>query len=506
MSSNHDSESKRAPAAHALPEHDRQRLRKNARSLILVVDDTPTNIKLMQSILVPAGYEVITASNGPSALVLAQSAQPQLILLDVKMPGMDGHAVCSQLKANASTRHIPVIFVTSVDDAESETRGFSLGAADYITKPIQVPVVLARVKAHMALYSQRRRLEGMFRDVMEFAPDAFILADMQGSILHVNARTEQLFGYRREELIGRQKSTFIPPRLHPELAHFRASSIQQPLGGMTSISLQCLRKNGSEFPCDINLSTLETNRGRLLMAVVRDISAHQQAEQALSESQQRLRELAAQTEAMREEERKHIAREVHDELGQVLTALRMDMSLLGMRYGSENPALLDKLSGMKGLIDRAIQGVRNVAVNLRPAALDMGLVPAIEWLCSEFTERTTVPCKLHTLEENISLDETRHVVLFRIAQESLTNILRYAQASQVDVSIGHHGPALRLEVRDNGCGFDTTKITEMKSFGLLGMRERALALGGELEILSLPAQGTRIRVTIPIDNNSKDPS
>jgi signal transduction histidine kinase len=178
------------------------------------------------------------------------------------------------------------------------------------------------------------------------------------------------------------------------------------------------------------------------------------------------------------------------------------MSLLGMRYGAENPALLDKLSGMKGLTDRAIQGVRNVAVNLRPAALDMGLVSAIEWLCSEFTERTAVPCRLHTRDDNITLDETRHVVLFRIAQESLTNIVRYAQASQVDVSIGHHGPALQLEVRDNGCGFDMTKISEKKSFGLLGMRERALTLGGELEIRSTPAQGTRIRVTIPIDNTT----
>jgi PAS domain S-box-containing protein len=494
-----------APADRAPPDQDRRSLRKNAKSLILVVDDTPTNLQLMQSILELAEYEVITASNGPSALVLAQSAQPQLILLDVMMPGMDGYAVCSQLKANAATRHIPVIFVTAVDDAESETRGFALGAADYITKPIRVPVVLARVKAHMALYGQRRRLEGMFRDVMEFAPDAFILADMQGNILHINARAEQLFGYRREELIGVQESILIPLRLRPEHGHFRASYLQQPLGRMTGISLQCLRKNGSEFPCDINLSSLETNRGRLLMAVVRDVSAHQKAEQALSESQQRLRELAAQTEAMRENERKHIAREVHDELGQVLTALRMDMSLLGMRYGTQNPALLDKLTGMKGLVDRAIQGVRNVAVNLRPAALDMGLVPAIEWLCSEFTERTAVPCQLHTLEENISLDETRNVVLFRIAQESLTNIVRYARASQVDVALGHHGNALWLEVRDNGCGFDMAAAAEKKSFGLLGMRERALALGGELEIRSTQAQGTLIRVTIPIDNpNSKD--
>jgi signal transduction histidine kinase len=235
------------------------------------------------------------------------------------------------------------------------------------------------------------------------------------------------------------------------------------------------------------------------MAVIRDISGYQKAERALNESHQRLRDMAAQNEAAREEERKHIAREVHDELGQVLTTLRMDLSLLGMRYGTLNPDLLEKLKAMKGLVDCAIQGVRNVAVNLRPAALDMGLVSAIEWLCRDFTERTAVHCVLDIQEENLSLDDTRNVVLFRIVQESLTNITRYAQASRVDVTLGRCCDELWVEVRDDGCGFDPTS-TSKKSFGLLGMRERALALGGQAYINSVLKQGTTIRVTIPIHN------
>lgn len=491
-----------APAPASDDPHDSAlcNMRQDAKSLVLIVDDTPASLLLMQAILVSAGYDVLTASNGPAALELAQAAQPQLILLDVKMPGMDGYAVCSHLKERAATRHIPVIFVTGVDDVQSETRGFTLGAADYMTKPIRVPVVLARVKAHLALYGQRRRLEGMFRDVLEFAPDAFILSDIQGKIVHINAQAEQLFGYGRKELIGLTTKVLFPHHLHRDHENIRNRYIQQPLGRMTGISLQCLRKDGAEFPCDINLSSLETDRGRLLMAVIRDISVHQQAEQALSDSQQRLREMAAQNEATREKERKHIAREVHDELGQVLTALRMDISLLGMRYGTQNPALIDKLTSMKGLVDRAIQGVRNVAVNLRPAALDMGLVPAIEWLCSEFTGRTGVPCILKAQEENISLDDTRSVVVFRIAQESLTNITRYAQASRVNVALGRRGTNLWVEVRDNGQGFDLAAAAARKSFGLLGMRERALALGGQVHVNSVLGQGTTIRVTIPLRN------
>jgi len=248
--------------------------------------------------------------------------------------------------------------------------------------------------------------------------------------------------------------------------------------------------------------------GTVLSAVgiTQDITERKNAEAAmftlnrdLSESRQLLREKAAQREARREDERKHLAREVHDELGQVLTALRINLSLLGMRFGPLEPALIDSVQDSKALVDRAILGVRNVVVNLRPTALDMGLVSAVEWLCSEFTRQTNTACALHATQENIDLHETRAVVIFRIVQESLTNITRYAGASQVDVTLGQFGNELRVQVRDNGVGFDLESASKKKSFGLLGMRERALALGGQVDIASTPGHGTVIDVAIPID-------
>lgn len=456
-------------------------MRQPSRPVVLVIDDGPKNIKLMEGILVPAGYAVISADNGAMALEMAQSALPDLILLDVMMPGMDGFAVCKKLKDNEKTRNLPVIFVTARNDMEAETRCFALGAVDFISKPVNMPVVLARVKMHLAQEGQRRNLEGMFKDLIEFAPDAFLLCDHDGTILRINRRAEQLFGYRREELVGRSVAVVILNRL------------------ATGSNADCVRRGGGLFPADINVSPLQTHDKSLVMAVVRDVADRQKVERSLAESRGQLRRLVTQIEAAREVERKHLAREVHDELGQLLTGLRMDMSLLEMRFGAQNPDLAEKVQIMKSLLDRAIQGVRNVVTNLRPTALDMGLVAALESVCTEFTERTGIDCVFHTFEQAVDLDEARAVVVFRIVQESLTNIMRHARASHVSVTLGLDGNTLGVEVQDNGQGFDITVGPAATSFGLLGMRERAHGLGGRFDIISAPGQGTVAGLTIPFD-------
>ncbi len=473
-------------------------MRQNTQSVVLVVDDVPENVKVLRSMLVTADYRVLTATDGPTAIQIAQASQPDLILLDVAMPVVDGYAVCAQLKAMESTRHIPVIFVTARNDSQAEALGFEVGAVDYITKPIMLPTVLARVKAHLALHDRQRRLEDMFRDVIEFAPDAFVLSDMEGNIVQVNTRAEQMFGYSRDELTGLAVEVLIAPALRPRHQTLRTRFVREPRRLMTTAASPCLRKDGTEFLAEVNLSPLETRSGLVLMAVIRDVTQRHNAEIELSDSRQRLRELVAQNEALRESERKHIAREIHDELGQVLTALRMDLSLMGMRFGALDPALAGKTQDMKELIDRAIHAVRNVAGNLRPSALDMGLIPAIEWLSAEFTERTTIACELEVQEQDLVVDEARSVVVFRIVQESLTNIGRYAQAERVDIAIGQRGDALWLQVRDDGQGFDLAAATRRRSFGLLGMRERAIALGGRVDIDSTPGRGTVIDVLIPL--------
>lgn len=468
-----------------------------APARILVVDDTAEMADWIALVLQGAGHHVLTAYGGAEGLALAQRELPNLVLLDAMMPGVDGFEVCARLKADDTTRAIPVIFISALDDTETETRGLALGAADFVTKPINHAVLLARVQTHLALYAQRRSLEGMFRDVIEFAPDAFILADPDGHIVQINARAEELFGYQRSELQGLPVEMLLPHLAEGKYVQLYA---QNPYASRIAVQGACLRKDGSEFPGDVMLSPLQTNRGRLLMAVVRDVTERVRSEAELLASRQRLRDMAAQSETVREYERKSIAREVHDELGQVLTALRMDLTFLDMRYGSQQPELQTKFRDMRGLVDRAIQGVRNVATNLRPTALDMGLIPAIEWLCGEFRRNTGIACDFDAGGGGIDLPEDRAIGLFRIVQESLTNVTRYAQAHHVQVSLQREpgDDALRLQVQDDGRGFDPARATSGKSFGLLGMQERAMALGGTLDVQSAPGQGACIRVNIPM--------
>lgn len=336
--------------------------------------------------------------------------------------------------------------------------------------------------------------------------EGMVVADSDGVILRVNRMFTEITGYTAAEVVG-QTPRLLKSDRHAAAFYRRMWRAVAGSGGWQG-EVWGRRKTGEAFPIWLTISAVKDDAGAIthFVGTHSDITERKNADAAmqnlnrdLSESRQRLRALAAQTEARLEGERKHIAQEVHDELGQVLTALRMDLSLLRMHFGALDPAIGERVAAMKRLVDRAIQGVRDVAVNLRPTALNMGLVPAIEWLCSEFTGQTDIACVLDVVPENIELDEARAVVIFRIVQESLTNVTRYAHASLVEVRLGLRGGQLELEVRDNGCGFDRAAAAGRATFGLLGMRERALALGGRVDIVSAPGHGTAIGVSIPID-------
>jgi len=234
--------------------------------------------------------------------------------------------------------------------------------------------------------------------------------------------------------------------------------------------------------------------------IVWDISESKRIELALDSSRGQLRELSAHLESVREEEKARIAREVHDELGQMLTVLKLETSMCELAYADLDPGLRERLNSMKKLIAQLFQLVRDVATALRPPILDAGICSAIEWQARRFEARTQIPCLVQVPEHLPPLSAAKEVGLFRILQEALTNVIRHAQAQTVELTLSVQGKELCLSISDDGQGFEPS-AGRPASFGLVGMRERVLMLGGTLSLQSEPGAGTTLSVRVPLSQS-----
>ncbi|EXU75778.1 PAS domain S-box protein [Erwinia papayae] len=357
-----------------------------------------------------------------------------------------------------------------------------------------------RERKHLEQMAHVREQE--FRVLVENSPDMVVRFDTDlkcqyanpAALRHLHLSAEELRGRSLRELLGDLSCVGHIERLIKEVVSTQIEAegelveSDSPLTGGTVINhTRCV----PEFDQHGNLVSV--------MVVGRDITAIHYAEKKLEDSHMRLRLLARQREVSREEERKRIAREIHDELGQHLTSLRMGISLLRIQFSKDNPLLHERVVHLMGLADKTIQVVRNVATRLRPNVLDMGLTPALEWLRDEFISRHMgCCCRLIAPEQEVRLNDEQATAAFRVAQESLTNISRHAQASEVIILIVRHTNSVVLTVRDNGRGFDCDQRKD-NAFGLMGMRERGRMLGGNVEIESHPSVGTRVTLTIPLN-------
>jgi signal transduction histidine kinase len=228
------------------------------------------------------------------------------------------------------------------------------------------------------------------------------------------------------------------------------------------------------------------------------------AEERITKSRERLRNLSRRLQSLLEEERTRISREIHDELGQALTALKLDLSSIRRSLVSDG---LSEQSAKIHEIERAVNSIirtmRRISTELRPGILDeLGVAVAIEWMAKDFQNRTGIDCKVTIKAVDTISDTVRATAIFRIVQEALTNIMRHAAASQVNVSLEKKDDTLILEVRDNGIGIMEGRIVDSKSLGLIGIRERVLLLGGEAVISGKPGEGTLVRVTLPVGNEA----
>ncbi|MET3229045.1 UNVERIFIED_ORG: PAS domain S-box-containing protein [Burkholderia sp. 1263] len=347
-----------------------------------------------------------------------------------------------------------------------------------------------------------RASEVAFRTLAENAPEMIVRYDRDCRYSYVNPRFEQINGIRAADAVGKTPAELSAAAM-PELQMITATLDQVMTSGIGAKVDLTWERDGKPVGWHVSAVPEHDADGetRGALTIWTDITARMEAELRLRESYALLQELTSLRETAREEERKRIAREMHDELGQQLTALRLGVSAMRIEFARDNSVLAERFQDLLSLADGTMQVVRNVVASLRPAALDAGIVAALEWLAAEFSRDGRVVCRLRIPDDNLVLDEERAVALFRIVQEALTNVARHAGASEVTISLEQVEQYWNLEIRDDGRGFDST-APRAKSFGLVGMRERALMLGGEISVHSAPGSGTSIAVRIPADDEA----
>ncbi|WP_347987040.1 PAS domain S-box protein [Methylomonas sp. AM2-LC] len=361
--------------------------------------------------------------------------------------------------------------------------------------------IMQDITARKRMEAQLTRQAVELRTLVENSPDAIIRYDNQCRRIFTNPAYLSLSEAMTVDVIGKTPMEFWS-MLSPSAEEYtqRLNTIINT-GRLDVLEVQRMDNAGQIMYFATYLVPEFDNYGNVttILSISRDITELKATERHLEESRTQLRALSAQREETREDERKRIAREMHDELGQRLTALRMDIARLRLRFGQDNPELVNQVKEMLLAVDATIQVVRDVAAALRPAVLDMGIVYALEWLVEDFCKRSGIQCDLHIPEsKNFALDDSHSTAIFRIVQESLTNVAKHSEATKVTVKLVRLESDYLLEITDNGKGFDPYAAHKLGSFGLIGIEERVLMLGGKLTVNTSPGKGVQLCVLFSI--------
>jgi PAS domain S-box-containing protein len=462
---------------------------------ILIVDDTPASLRALSEVLSRKGHKVRAVTSGAHALQAARAKPPDLILLDIMMPEMNGYEVCEHLKADEFTCDIPVIFISALDATDDKVKGFAVGGVDFVVKPFQVEEVYARVEAHLALRAVQQQLEEKeqysdrrFRTLFESAPLSILEVDLTQTppiITQANYRTGQIYGWSPEELASAPVAQIIPPDAMPEVARIVDAIKAGETAAVESVNQ---RRNGSLFPVRIHAASAVACDLSQVILVVEDITleqARRSEEEAIAE------------------ERRRIAREIHDGLAQNLAALRLRAGHWHNLVDSDPLQMHTELDELREILSDSITEVRRSIFALRPVDLDRrGLFPALRSFTASFGEHYRMRVTLDISGPQNRLPESLELTLFRVIQEALNNVGKHAQASLVRITVDlEMADAVVVTIRDDGKGFDPAFLDRAVQYGHLGlkqMRERVERINGTLSIQSQPGSGTRIRVTLPL--------
>ena len=425
----------------------------------------------------------------------------------------------------------------AVDVSEPDHRsGKPLGGLRVRVVPLSAKRLVFTIEdssAHVAAERAVRRSEQTFQLLIHSVKDyAIILMDAAGQILSWNEGAERLKGYRAEEVIGKNYNLFFTPEDRqagkPEAQLQKAAE-----SGQSEDEGWLVRKDAWAFWANTVITALRDEQEHVygFAIITRDMTERREREESIrvlnehleerieartaelvqvnealqsevrekKNAEERLRALAARQERVREDERTRLAREIHDALGQMCTALKMDIAWIAKRLPKPEKRLAEKSEGALKLVSDLIHSLRRLSAELRPSTLDtLGLVASIEWQAQQFEAHTGIRCRLFLPDKDLALDKEPSTAIFRIFQETLTNVARHAGASLVQTSLVAGESHIALTTHDNGIGFDVSSAERQGSLGLLGMKERAHLLGGEFKISSSPGKGTTVVVHIPL--------
>jgi PAS domain S-box-containing protein len=468
------------------------------RNTVLVVDDEPLSVKILCHQL-ENEYTLIFAHGGREALDVISSTIPDIILLDLLMPDIDGYEVYRNIRMNPALDCVPVLFITAQSSDECEARGLKMGAHDFIHKPFAADLVRLRINNHLAFSQQRSLLLKRSLELQEvnesyrrqFADNTTIMLlidPADGLIIDANTSALRYYGYSRNQFISMNIS---------EINVLSQSEVKQKIDSVTPeqgkrFEFQHRLADGSIREVEVSSSRIQFGSRQVLHSIIFDVTDRKKAEKIQRSYAHRLIQIE-------ENLRGEIATELHDEIGRDLAALGINMSIIGQKLNdgdTDNISLRIRDCGQ--LIEGISRTTRNVIANLRPPVLDdFGLLLALQWHTAIFSARTGLSVSISADETFPRINAEKEMILFRIAQEALTNVAKYADAKSVTISLSNDDRKIKLIIKDDGKGFvpgSSSQIQGSAGWGTTIMRERAELIGGIFTLDSSQGEGTTVSV------------
>lgn len=483
-----------------------------SRLHILILEDLPFYTDVLKLRLLEDEIEgdLQIVGNKRKFLEFLESQPFDVIISDYIFPDINGKEALALAK-QLCPRTPLIIFTGSVDE-ETAVECMKLGAADYVLKQQPTRLVPALLSAVDKARKEREREEALdllrkseakYKDLVENIHDIYFVSDGNGKFIYGNSNLFKVSGYREQELVFRSYVRLIASADRRRVVSFY---LQAASTGQTDaiIEFRARLKDGTLKWVEQTTRIIRDNSGNVqeYRNIVRNVEERKRAQQEVVQSRERLRLLTSRLQSIREEEKTRIAREIHDEFGQVLTAFKLDLMLIDKSLKNLNiqsGAVSFTIQKMTETIDSSLEKVRLIVSDLRPHILDnLGLEEAIGWYGEQFEARTGIQCVVKACDVDGKLDKEKTTALFRILQESLTNVARHSNAKEVDVTMEQVGGAVTLRIKDNGKGITDAQIKDRNSLGILGMKERALILGGELIVEGSQGKGSTVFVRIPL--------